>query len=82
MRQVSRLDTTTVVSSNGIFTICTSCGLSSKKVNMATLLVMNVEFTSETKCELANDASGDGSELYRSEIHSVLPEILHMCHLT
>ena len=67
---------------NGIFTICTSCGLSSKKVNMATLLVMNVEFTSETKCELANDASGDGSELYRSEIHSVLPEISHMCHLT
>ena len=51
-------------------------------MNIATLLVMNVEFTSETKCELANDASGDGSELYRSEIHSVLPEILHMCHLT
>ena len=49
---------------------------------MATLLVMNIEFTSETKCELANDASGDGSELYRSEIHSVLPEISHMCHLT
>ena len=49
---------------------------------MATLLVMNVEFTSETWCELANDAFGDGSELYRSEIQIELPEISHMCHLT
>ena len=82
MRQVSRLDTTTVVSSNGIFTICTSCGLGSKKVNMATLPVMKVEFTSETWYELANDAFGDGSELYRSEIQVVLAEMSRMCHLT
>ena len=82
MRQVSRLDTTTVVSNNGIFTICTSCGLGSKKVNMATLLVMNVEFTSETWCELTKDVSGDGTVLYRSVIPAVVAEISHMCDFT
>ena len=70
-----------MVSSNGIFTICTSCGLGSKKVNMATLPVMKVEFTSETCCKLANDASGDGTALYRSEIQVFIGEISHMFYL-
>ena len=70
-----------MVSSNGIFTICTRCGLGSKKVNMATLLVMNVEFTSETWCEVANDAFSDGRVLYRSANQVVVAETSHMCHL-
>ena len=81
MRQVSRLDTTTVVSSNGIFTICTSCGLGSKKVNITPLLDIKVEFASETWCEVVNDAFSDGRVLYRSANQVVLAETSHMCHL-
>ena len=50
-------------------------------VDMAPLLVMKVEFTSETCCKLANDASGDGTALYRSEIQVFIGEISHMFYL-
>ena len=48
--------------------------------NIAHLLVMTIDLTSETWFELANDAPGHRTVLYRSGIHAVLAEISHMRH--
>ena len=50
-------------------------------MNIAHLVVMMVDSTSETWYELVNDASGERAVLYRSRIHASLAEISHMRHL-
>ena len=40
-----------------------------KMMNIAHLIVMMADSTSETWCDLANDASGERAVLYRSRIH-------------
>ena len=78
--QVSDLKSTTAVSRCGIFTIApppTGDGV----LGIAHLVVMMVDSTSETWCGLDIDASGRHEVIYRSEIHAVLAEISHMCHL-
>ena len=49
-------------------------------MNIADLLDMTIDLTSETWYELANGAPGHHTVLYRSEIHDVLAEISHMRH--
>ena len=49
-------------------------------MDMAHLLVMTIDLTCETWCELANGAPGHHSVLYRSGIHAALAEISHMRH--
>ena len=51
-----------------------------KMTNIAHLLVVTIDLTSETWFELANDAPGHRTVLYRSGIHAVLAEISHMQH--
>ena len=50
-------------------------------MNIAHLVVMMVDSTSETWYELVNDALGEYGVLYRSKIHAALGEISHMRHL-
>ena len=52
-----------------------------KMTNIAYLLVMTIDLTSETWYELANGAPGHHTVLYRTGIHAVLAEISHMSHL-
>ena len=47
-------------------------------MDMAHLLVMTIDLTSETWYERAISAPGHHSVLYRSGIHAVLAEISHM----
>ena len=47
-------------------------------MNIAHLIVMMADSTSETWHELVNDASGDLGVICRSKIHVVLAEISHM----
>ena len=49
-------------------------------VRMAHLLTTVADSTSETWCDLANDASGERAVLYRSRIHVNLAQISNMCH--
>ena len=49
-------------------------------MNIAHLVVMMADCTSETWYSLANDASSRPTVLYRPEIYAVLAEIPHMCH--
>ena len=49
-------------------------------MNIAHLLVMMIDLTSETWYELVNGAPGHHTVLYRSEIHADLAEISHMRH--
>ena len=49
--------------------------------NIAYLLVMIIDLTSETWQELANGAPDHHSVLYRSGIYAVLAEISHTSHL-
>ena len=74
--QVSEVKSTTVVSRYDILTICTPSDwvgpMGVKMTNMAHLLAMMVEFTSETWHVLVNDAPGGRVVLYRSGIHAVL----------
>ena len=55
-----------------------ACG--GKRMNIAHLVVMMADCTSETWCSLANDASSRPTVLYRPEIYAVLAEISNMCH--
>ena len=48
--------------------------------NIAHLLVVTIDLTSETWYELANGAPGRHTVLYRSGFHAVLAEISHMRH--
>ena len=50
-------------------------------MNIAHLVVMMADSTSETWCELANDASSLHPVLYRSEIDVALAEMSHMWYL-
>ena len=49
-------------------------------MNIAHLVVMMVDSTSETWYELVDDASGGRAVIYRSRIHVFLAEISHMRH--
>ena len=49
-------------------------------MNIAHLIVMMADSTSETWYELVNDAPGGRAVIYRSRIHVVLAEISHMRH--
>ena len=84
MRQVSDLKSTTVVRRYGILTICHPLPLGgaqgAKMTNIAYLLVMTIDLTSETWYKLANGAPGHHTVLYRTGIHAVLAEISHMRH--
>ena len=84
MRQVSELKSTTVAHRYGLLTICTPLPLGGaqggKMMNIAHLLDMTIDLTSETWYELANGAPGYHTVLYRSGIHAVLAEISHMRH--
>ena len=83
--QVSEAKSTTVVRRYGILTICPPFPLGGaqggKLTNIAHLLVMTIDLTSETWYELANGAPGHHTVLYRTGIHAVLAEISHMSHL-
>ena len=85
MRQVSDLNSTTVVRRYGILTISppppSGWGPGGKMTNIAYLLVMTIDLTSESWYELANGALGHHTVLYRSGFHAVLAEISHMSHL-
>ena len=85
MRQLSAVKSTTVVCRYGILTICPPLPLGGaqggKMTNIAHLLVMAIDLTSETWYELANGAPDHRTVLYRSGIHAVLAEISHTCHL-
>ena len=76
MRQVSELNSTTVVRRYGILTISppppSGWGPGGKMTNIAYLLVMTIDLTSETWYKLANGAPGRHTVLYRSGIHAVL----------
>ena len=83
--QVSEVKSTTVVRRYGILTICPpplplGGAQGGKMTNIAYLLVMTIDLTSETWYELANGAPGHHTVLYRSGIHAVLAEISHMRH--
>ena len=47
-------------------------------MDMAHMLVMIAETTTETWYQLVFDTSGDGVVLYRSKIHAILAEISNM----
>ena len=83
--QLSEVKSTTVVRRYGILTILPPLQLGgaqgAKMTNIAHLLVMTVDLTSETWYELANGAPGHHTALYRSGFHAVLAEISHMSHL-
>ena len=49
-------------------------------MNIAHLLAMTIDLTSETWYELANGAPDHHTVLYRTGIHAVLAEISHMRH--
>ena len=49
-------------------------------MNIAHLIAMMADSTSETWYELVNDAPGGREVIYRSRIHVVLAEISHMRH--
>ena len=49
-------------------------------MNIAHLIAMMADSTSETWYELVNDARGGRAVIYRSIIHVVLAEISHMRH--
>ena len=50
-------------------------------MNVAYLVVIMADLTSETWYELANDAPGHHAVLYRTGIHAVLTEISKKCYL-
>ena len=50
-------------------------------MNIAHLVVMMVDSTSETWYELVNEIPGEYGVIYRSRIHVFLAEISHMRHL-
>ena len=50
-------------------------------MNIAYLVVIMADLTSETWYELAGDAPGHHVVLYRTEIHAILAEISKMCYL-
>ena len=81
--QVLELKSSTVVHRYGLLTICTpplGGAQGGKMMNIADLLDMTIDLTSETWYELANGAPGHRTVLYRSGIHAVLAEISHMRH--
>ena len=83
--QVSEVKSTTVVRRYGIITICPPLPLGGaqggKLTNIAHLLVVTIDLTSETWYELANSAPGHHTVLCRSGICAVLAEISHTSHL-
>ena len=50
-------------------------------MNVAYLVVIMADLTSETWYELANDAYGHHAVLYRAGIHAILAEISKKCYL-
>ena len=71
-----------MVSRNDIFTIRTPLqlggGRGDKMGNIAYLVIIMADSTSETWCQLTNDAHGHHTVLNRTEIHAVLAEISKM----
>ena len=53
----------------------------SRMKEIAPLVVMNIDSTSETWSRLVNDTSGHPTVLYRSEFHAALTEISRTCHM-
>ena len=81
-RHVSELESPDMVSRYDIFTIRTPLqlggGRGDKMGNIAYLVVIMADSTSETWCQLTNDAHGHHTVLNRTEIHAVLAEISKM----
>ena len=50
-------------------------------MNIAYLVVIMVDLTSETWCQLINDGPGHHAVLYRTGIHAILTEISKKCYL-
>ena len=50
-------------------------------MDIAYLVAIMADLTSETWYELANDAYGHDAVLYRTGIHAILAEISKMCYL-
>ena len=82
-RQLSEVESTTVVRRYGILTICPPLQLGgaqgAKMTNIAHLLVVTIDLTSETWYELANGAPGHYSVLYRTGIHAGLARRFRIC---
>ena len=78
------MKSTIVVSRFGILTISAPpehVGLrGAKMMNIAHLVVMMADSTSETWCELANDAPEGRAVIYRSRFHAVLAKISQIRH--
>ena len=76
IEQVTEVDSTIMVSRYSIFIICTPPsqgeGPRAKIVNMVQLLVMMVELTSETWCELVNSQATHHVVLCRIKIRNDL----------
>ena len=76
IEQVTEVNSTLVASSHSIFIICTPSphrvGPGRKIARMAQLLVMMVEFTSETWYEFVNGQATHHVVLYRTGIHDDL----------
>ena len=74
-----------VVGRCGIFTICTPLplggGQGGKMMNIAHLVAITADSTSETWYQIGHDPSGHHAVLYRTGIHVILAEISLMCHL-
>ena len=71
-----------MVSRYDIFTIRTPLqlggGRGDKMGNIACLVVIMADSTSETWCQLTNDTHGHHTVLNRTEIHAILAEISKM----
>ena len=76
IEQVTEVNSTLLSSSHSIFIICTlpylTDGPGRKIARMAQLLVMMVELTSETWCELVNSQATHHVVLYRIKIRNDL----------
>ena len=75
IEQVTEVNSTLLSSSHSIFIICTPpspVGAGRKIARMAQLLVMMVELTSETWCELVNSQATHHVVLYRIKIRNDL----------
>ena len=56
-------------------------GQGGKMMDIAYLVAIMADLTSETWYQLANDAYGHHSVLYRTGIHAILTEISEKCYL-
>ena len=86
-RHVSELESPDMVVRYDIFTIRTPFQLGGGRggkmgnINIAYLVVIMADSTSETWCWLANDDSSHHAVPYRKEIHVILTEISKKCYL-